>query len=63
MSMMVSQITGVSSFFFQLFIQAQIKENIKDPRHWPSWGESTCQNWNIYDAAHSIILLIKNLEI
>ena len=24
-----------------LFIQAQIKENIKAPRHWPLWGEFT----------------------
>ena len=28
-----------SRFFTQLFIQAQIKENIKAPRHWPLWGE------------------------
>ena len=27
--------------FTQLFIQAQIKENIKAPRHWPLWGEYT----------------------
>ena len=25
--------------FTQAFIQAQIKENIKGPRHWPLWGE------------------------
>ena len=25
----------------QLFVLAQIKENIKAPRHWPLWGEST----------------------
>ena len=24
----------------QLFVQAQIKENIKAPRHWPLWGNS-----------------------
>ena len=24
-------------------VQAHIKENIKDPRHWPLWGESTGQ--------------------
>ena len=23
------------------FVQAQIKENIKAPRHWPLWGEFT----------------------
>ena len=29
-----------SRLFTQPFIQAQIKENIKAPRHWPLWGES-----------------------
>ena len=28
-----------SRLFTQLFIQAQIKENIKAPRHWPLWGK------------------------
>ena len=28
-----------SRLFTQMFIQAQIKENIKAPRHWPLWGE------------------------
>ena len=28
-----------SRLFTQPFIQAQIKENIKAPRHWPLWGE------------------------
>ena len=27
--------------FFQPFIQTQIKENIKAPRHEPLWGEFT----------------------
>ena len=27
--------------FVQPFVQAQIKENIKAPRHWPLWWEST----------------------
>ena len=27
--------------FAQPFVHAQIKENIKAPRHWPLWGEST----------------------
>ena len=26
-------------------IQAQIKENIKAPRHWPLWGEFTGDRW------------------
>ena len=31
--------------FAQPFVQAQIKENIKAPRHWPLWGESICDRW------------------
>ena len=27
--------------FVESFVQAQIKENMKVPRHWPLWGEST----------------------
>ena len=33
------QITGVS-IFTQPFVQAQIKENMKAPRHSPMWGNS-----------------------
>ena len=29
----------VSRLFAQPFVQAQIIENIKSPRHWPLWGE------------------------
>ena len=29
----------------QSFIQAQIKENIKTPRHWPLCGEFTGDRW------------------
>ena len=31
--------------FAQPFIQAHIKENIKAPRHWPFWWESTGDLW------------------
>ena len=31
--------------FAQSFIQAQIKENTKAPRHWPLWGEFTGDRW------------------
>ena len=31
--------------FTQPFIQAQIKENIKAPRHWPLCGEFTGDRW------------------
>ena len=30
-----------SRLFTQPFVQTQIKENIKAPRHWPLWGEFT----------------------
>ena len=40
MSAMVSQIP-TSRLFTESFIQAQIKENIKAPRHWALWGEFT----------------------
>ena len=43
MSAMASQITGVS--FAQPFVPVQIKENIKAPRHWPLWWESTGDQW------------------
>ena len=32
-------------FFTQPFIQAQIKENMKAPRHWTLWGEFTDHRW------------------
>ena len=34
-----------SRLFAQLFVQAQIKENTKAPRHWPLWGESISYWW------------------
>ena len=37
MSAMASQ-SPASRLFTQPFIQAEIKENIKGPRHWPLWG-------------------------
>ena len=38
----ISTIKSTASRLFpQSFAQAQIKENIKAPRHWPLWGEST----------------------
>ena len=39
MTVMASQITGVS------IVQAQVKENIKAPRHWPLRGEFTDDRW------------------
>ena len=44
MSAMTSEITGVSNVS-QLFVQAQIKENIKAPRRWPLGVESTGDRW------------------
>ena len=34
-----------SRLFTQVFIRAQIKENIKAPRHWPLCGEFTGDRW------------------
>ena len=35
----------VSRLFTWPFIQAQVKENPKAPRHWPLWGEFTGGRW------------------
>ena len=35
----------MSRLFTQPFIQAQIKENIKAPRHWLLWGDFTGDRW------------------
>ena len=41
-----------SPLFTQPFIQAQIKENIKVPRHWPLCGEFTGGRWMASNAAN-----------
>ena len=42
MGAIASQITSLTIvLFIQSFIQTQIKENIKAPRHWPLCGEFT----------------------
>ena len=43
MSVMASQITGVSIVYLNRL--AQIKENIKAPHHWPLWGNSPVSGW------------------
>ena len=43
MGAVASQITSVS--ITQPFVQAQIKENIKVPRHCPLWGEFIGDQW------------------
>ena len=43
-SVMVSQIPAFR-LFGRPFVQAQIKENIKAPRHLPLWGESIGDRW------------------
>ena len=35
-----------SWLFAQPCVQAQIKENIKAPRHWPLWGKSNGDRWS-----------------
>ena len=37
MGVMASQITSSLTIVYLAFMQAQIKENIKAPRHWPLW--------------------------
>ena len=44
MGAMAYQITSLT-IAYSPFIQAQIKENIKAPRHWPLWGEFTGDRW------------------
>ena len=44
MGAMVSQLTSLTTVY-STFIQAQIKENIKAPRHWPLCGEFTGDRW------------------
>ena len=44
MGAIVSQ-SPASRLFTQSFIQTQIKENTKAPRHWPSCGEFTVDRW------------------
>ena len=41
MTTVASQITILTVVYSRLFIQAQINENIKAPRHWPLCGEFT----------------------
>ena len=38
-------VTSAPRLFTQPFIQVQIKENIKAPRHWPLCGEFTGDRW------------------
>ena len=42
---LVQIVAWYCSLFTQSFIQMQIKENIKAPRHWPLWGEFTGERW------------------
>ena len=44
MGAMASQITSLT-IVYSTFILAQIKENIKAPRHWPLCGEFTRDRW------------------
>ena len=68
---MTSQITA-SRLFTQPFIQAQIKENIKAPRHWPLCGEFTAQMasnadnvsiWWRHHATLGIILMLQQYKL
>ena len=37
--------SAMSRLFAQPFVQAQIEENFKAPRHWPLWRESIGDRW------------------
>ena len=46
MGTIASQITSLTIVeLITMFIQAQIKENIKAPRHWPLCGEFNGDRW------------------
>ena len=45
MGAMASQITSLTIIYSTVFIQKQIKENIKAPHHWPLCGEFTGDRW------------------
>ena len=45
MDAMASLITSLTSVYPTVFIHAQIKENIKAPRHWPLCWEFTGDRW------------------
>ena len=45
MSSMASSITSLTIVYYSTVIQAQIKEKVKAPRHWPLWGEFTDDRW------------------
>ena len=45
MAGMVSQITGVSIVYLNIYSGVDIKENIRDPCHWPLWGEFAGHRW------------------
>ena len=44
MGAMASQITSPTCLQNRL-LEAEIKEHIKAPRHWPLWGELTGDRW------------------
>ena len=37
--------TSLTIVYSSVFFQAEIKENIKAPRYWTLWGESTGDRW------------------
>ena len=65
MSVMASQITSLTIVYSTVFFKAQIKENIKAPRHWPLWGEftSNAENVSIWWCHHvTIEKIIWNID-
>ena len=45
MGAMASQITRPAIVYSTVYSGADLKKNIKDPRHWPLCGEFTGDRW------------------
>ena len=49
--------------FVEPFVQAQFEGNIKDPRHWPLWRESTGHRWIPFTEASDVELWCSQIQI
>ena len=50
-------VSSASRLFNQLFVQAQIRENIKAPCHWSLWGASNTENVSIWWRHHENVII------
>ena len=58
MSAMASLITNLNIAYS--FVQAQIKENIKAPRHWPLWGKFTGDRESMWPGSNPVNIVRNN---